>query len=174
MGPQDHKDCLFGMGHQRSQFGPGLLCLHSRAGEGSFITAATLLHPPWVRAAHGVSGRVCVCKPTQCLGLHFDCVCEKFWDIHVPTKCEVNKFLSIKTYPGENRAYHQLGNAVCPPVIKAIAEAMLESLAVTPVVPTKRAHLVKQPTKNPGNTFEQSSTPAVWCSLNYIELNYRS
>eukprot|EP00913_Durusdinium_trenchii_P011055 g10378.t2 len=28
----------------------------------------------------------------------------------------------------ENRAYHQLGNAVCPPVIKAIAEAILHTL----------------------------------------------
>lgn len=39
---------------------------------------------------------------------------------------------------GENRAYHQLGNAVCPPVIKAIAEAILHSLGILPMVHRKQ------------------------------------
>eukprot|EP00435_Cladocopium_sp_Y103_P058707 s857_g20.t1 len=30
----------------------------------------------------------------------------------------------------ENRAYHQLGNAVCPPVIKAVAEEILKTLGI--------------------------------------------
>ncbi|CAK9035313.1 unnamed protein product [Durusdinium trenchii] len=38
----------------------------------------------------------------------------------------------------ENRAYHQLGNAVCPPVIKAIAEAILHSLGILPMVHRKQ------------------------------------
>ena len=32
----------------------------------------------------------------------------------------------------ENRAYHQLGNAVCPPVVQAIAQNLLEALGLIP------------------------------------------
>ena len=39
---------------------------------------------------------------------------------------------------GENRAYHQLGNAVCPPVIKAIAERVLATIRWPTAPPTSK------------------------------------
>eukprot|EP00439_Symbiodinium_sp_Y106_P053773 s1972_g7.t1 len=57
----------------------------------------------------------------------------------------------------ENRAYHQLGNAVCPPVITAIARGLLQALGVCHSLPDNSAVEQNSPAA-PGEYYQQVVT----------------